>query len=277
MCSSRARDSPVRCSAGFGVFKQLLRPLLRTFLLLPGGGDRFTAALLSRLAPIAIEEHILGHRTAVTAARFFPTPLQLTPLQPTALPGAGSAGEERHGTKRPRAAASEAAEQDPAAPHAAAAAAQQQGPQLATALALASADGRLTVWSSARRDVPCLELRRAFGGPVTDLAWGAAMLPRADQRGDAAAAEASGCVGAAPFLLASSIDGSIAVVLFGRPSTSAPAAGERAEPRAGDEAEGVEGVVAAAAAAAHPGAAAPPTIVSALGLVPAADVVFAGA
>lgn len=205
--------------------------------------------------PMAVAEHVVGHRATVTAVRFFPTPLLLPPPPHSPKCDKATLG----GQKRRR---------DDAGAEAAVVPLSEL--RLGTALAVASVDRCLTVWSSAARDAPCLELRGAFGGPVTDLAWGAAVLPRVDQRGDSAAARASGCVGAAPFLLACSIDGSVAVVLFEQPRPSEPAAACAAL----GEAAGALPMPLSAPDSVGP-VRAPEA--SSLGVLPPADAAFAGA
>jgi hypothetical protein len=175
----------------------------------PPAGDQFTAALLSRT--MAITDHVTGHSAAVSVTRFFPAILASAGLlaaaaqqSPQPRESAADKDDKEGGAqmtvKRRREDGTE--EEQPGVAH-----------DCSTVLALASVDRHITVWNSAKRDTPVVELSGLFGGPVTDLAWGCVVLPRRSD--DESARRSAGCVGTAPLLLACSLDGSVAAVMFG--------------------------------------------------------------
>jgi hypothetical protein len=177
-------------------------------------GGQFTAALLPRAFPLTVTDHIAGHRTAVAVARYFPAVLTQAPLLEAPAPSLDDEPTEIGSAVRKRRRDSGADQPKPTA-------------ACCTALALASLDRRITVWTSANREMPVLELSGAFGAPVTDLAWGCSVLPRRDDSD--VSRSRSGCVGAVPFLLACSLDGSVAAVLFTDPSPEPVAEGDQAK------------------------------------------------
>lgn len=171
---------------------------------------QYTAALLARTTPISVTDHVTGHRSAVSIARFFPSALQSSVPQTAppvetveaAEPTASSGDAARLSVHPKRRRGWDTGENN----------SECVSPEYCTALALASVDRRLTVWSSMKREAPAVELSGVFGGPITDLAWGCAVLPRHGD--DDNTRSKTGSVGAAPFLLACSLDGSVAAVLF---------------------------------------------------------------
>ena len=211
-------DSPFKECAGTAVVRRISwspdGTCLGACYALADDNSGFSAPLIGR-PQLDVSAHLIGHAMPPLLTRFAPALMTAAPAGPA--PGSmAAASSDAAAIAAARKRGNTASGSDGAA-----AASSSVGPLLA----VGAVDGSFSIWqppskphdagisASSASSVggglrPSAAVNGAFTAPISDAAWGLANLQQASQR------KAGDGAGAAPFLLLSSLDGSIAVLTF---------------------------------------------------------------